>query len=104
MIRSARRQRTLLRLLVVAGLALGAAHASGCTTASFSEREPCRGSSCTCEDDPEQPLCRGFNARDDASLTEPFDAEPQDASEAGAEAEAGDAHADALADAGDEAG
>ena len=102
MIGRARRRRALVRLLVVAALALGAGYAGGCTTASFSERDPCRGVTCTCEEDPEQPLCKGFNERDDASLTEPFDAAPQDANEAGPEA--GDADTDALTDAGDEAG
>jgi hypothetical protein len=80
---SRRKKRTLFRLVVAAGIALGAGHAAGCTTATFSERAPCRGSSCACEEDPEQPLCKGFNQRDDASLTEPFDAAPQDASEGG---------------------
>lgn len=102
MIGRARRKRTLVRLLVVAAIAIGAGYAGGCTTASFSEREPCRGTSCSCEEDPEQPLCKGYNERGDASLTEPFDAEPPRTDEGGTEA--GDADTDALTDAGDEAG
>lgn len=93
----ARKRRGLLRFIIALGAVLGASYAGGCNTASFSERSPCRGAGCTCEEDPEQPLCKGFNEREDASLTEPFDANP--ANEAGDEAgeagEAGDAEADA---------
>lgn len=100
--RRERRLRTLARLLVIAGMTAGAGYAGGCNTASFSERAPCRGSTCTCEEDPEQPLCKGFNEREDASLTEPFDAAPQDASEAGLDA--ADGESDASADADDDGG
>jgi hypothetical protein len=80
-------------------LAAGAAYAGGCNTASYSGETPCSGSACTCEQDPEQPLCKAFNDRDDASLTEPFDAAPQAPTEAGR----GDASVDAADDAADAA-
>jgi hypothetical protein len=100
--RRARRRPPLVRLLVVAGLALGAAYAGGCTTADLSQNPPCTGSSCTCEQDPNQSRCKGFNDRDDASLTEPFDGALKDANEAGP-AEAGDAETDGPDDGGDDA-
>lgn len=103
MLRRARRQRAVVRLVAVACLSMGAAYAGGCTRAELSERPPCRGETCTCAEDPQQPLCKGFNERDDASLTEPFDGAAQDASEAGA-VDAADADSDAPADSGDEAG
>jgi hypothetical protein len=81
-------------------MTLGAAHAGGCNTASFGERVPCRGSGCACEEDPQQPLCKGFDQRGDASLTEPFDGAPQDASEAAVDSsDATDADSDAGGDA-----
>jgi hypothetical protein len=102
MLTRARRRAPLARLLVVASLTLGAGYAGGCTTADLSQNPPCTGASCTCEQDPQQPRCKGFNERDDASLTEPFDAQPQDASEAGP-ADAGDAETDGPDDGGDAA-
>lgn len=95
----ARKRRGVFGFILAAGVVLGASYAGGCNKASFSDRAPCQGDGCTCEDDPEQALCKGFNERDDASLTEPFDANP--AVDAGDAGDAGDAASD---DAGDDAG
>jgi hypothetical protein len=96
---SSRRLRARVRLLVVsAGVALAAAYGGGCNGAGFSDPGPCRGAGCTCAQDPEQPLCKGYNVRDDASLEGPFDGATEDAQD-GATDVARDA-----SDGGDEAG
>lgn len=77
----------------------GGAYAGGCNTASYSGQSPCQGAACTCEQDPEQPLCKGFNDRDDASLTEAFDGAPQDAADARPVDASWDSASDASADA-----
>ena len=92
-----------VRIVGVGTLLLGSSYAGGCSDASLLEVGPCRGASCSCEQDPQQPLCKGYNERGDARLEEPFDASLQDAREAGeaGEDESGDGEARDSGDASD---
>jgi hypothetical protein len=87
-----------LRTAVVLGAVLGLAGAGACSTASLTDREPCRGAGCSCEEDPSQALCKGFNERLEGGSTESSAPDAADA------AEASDGGSDAPADGGDEAG
>jgi hypothetical protein len=86
------------RLVVVLGAVAGLA--AGCNSADYSNPGPCTGPSCTCEQDPTLPRCKGFNDKPETGADLPdgafqFDA-PVDT--ATPEVEAG------PDDAGDEAG
>jgi hypothetical protein len=54
-------------LLFVVG-AIGTLEAIGCDTADLTTPPDCRGPTCTCEQDPSQPRCRGFSPEDDAAF------------------------------------
>jgi hypothetical protein len=84
-----------LRLFVGAALvAVGAVTA--CSPGTLINPPTCQGAGCTCEEDPSQPLCKGFNDRPEGGTELP------DGGEGGSDASS-DAEPDA-ADAGDEAG
>ena len=68
----------------------------GCSAGTLINAPTCQGNGCTCDEDPTQPLCKGFNDRPEGGTELP------DASEGGTTT---DAEVDAPAgDAGDEAG
>src|SRR4051812_32630595 len=68
--RTSNRRRLGWFVILAAGLA-GAVAA--CETAPTRDAPECKpGAICTCEEDPTQPLCRGFNDRPDATV--PVDA------------------------------
>ena len=99
---SSRTLGVLVRATVIAGAVLGIRSATGCNSAGYSDPGPCTGSSCTCEQDPTLPRCKGFNDRPETGADLPdgaftFDSGSTDASDA-SEVDTG------LADAGDEAG
>ncbi len=81
---------------------IGAHLAAACNDTPLRYFEPCRGIGCSCESDPNQPLCRGFNERPegspgfDAGVVEASD-DVVDAGETDAASEAADADADADA-------
>ena len=91
----------LSRVAVVAGAVLGLRAAAGCNSAGYSDPGPCTGPSCTCEQDPTQARCKGFNDHPETGADLPDGAFQFDAAEAEAPdaADGGDA-----SDAGDEAG
>jgi hypothetical protein len=99
--------RRLLRLMVVAALAAVGAHSAvACNKADFVDRDNsgCREAKCTCDEDPSQPTCKGFNERGETGPLDPVDAvAPFDAAEAST---VDDAAADGAGpeDAGDEGG
>ena len=85
------------RVVVVLGAVVGLA--AGCNSADYSDPGPCTGSTCTCEQDPTLPRCKGFNDRPETGADLPDGAFQFDAPVApDADVEAG------PDDAGDEAG
>lgn len=83
------------RVVVVLGAVVGLA--AGCNSADYTNTGPCTGPSCTCEQDPTLPRCKGFNDKPETGADLPdgafqFDAPESAAPEAGPD------------DAGDEAG
>jgi hypothetical protein len=96
----------LTRVVVVLGAVGGFRAAMGCNSADYSVSGPCTGSSCTCEQDPTLPRCKGFNDRPETGADLPDGAFPTDAAEAAAP-DAADADAGTEGgpdDGGDEAG
>ena len=102
--------RVALRLLIVVGAAFVAGSAGGCNKADFTDTQTggCREAKCTCEEDPLQPTCKGFNGRPEfeSGLPEamPVFNDANAGNDASDAADADDAASDALADGGDEAG
>lgn len=90
-----------LRLLGIFAFVMGAHLAAACNDSPLKYFEPCRGIGCSCESDPNQPLCRGFNERPEASPG--FDAGIVEASDDVLDAGEIDAGSDAT-DADDDAG
>lgn len=90
----------MLGVTLVLGATVAAGYAVGCDdTAIPPAAAGCREVRCTCEEDPNQPTCKGFNERPEAGSTEEFEAGPGfDAG--GGEASTVDAAGDA-ADGGD---
>lgn len=91
-----------LGLVLVLSVMVGIGAAVACTGDVISRPAPCKGAGCTCEQDPSQPLCKGFDDRPegggvivDSAAPEAGDATmPSDASDAGDAADAADAPAD----------
>lgn len=90
-----KRHRGGVGLLAIFTFVIGAHAAAACNDTPLRYFEPCRGLGCTCEADPSQPLCRGFNERPegspgfDAGIVEASDDvfEPGDGSDDAADAE-----------------
>ena len=59
MAREQRRLRALSLVLLVWGIAL-----VGCNRATLTAAPDCTGNGCTCEEEPSQPTCAGFNGGD----------------------------------------
>ena len=97
--RSERIRRRLIGFILIVTAALGAAHAGGCNSASLTDSGPCVGSGCTCEADPTQPRCKGYNERPDGDIIDTRDARGAE----DAPVEASDAASDAPDDGGDAA-
>ncbi len=58
----------LIRFAAVVGLAAaGARAAAACNDTALVEPPNCHPAHCTCEEDPAQSVCRGFNDRPEAS-------------------------------------
>lgn len=101
-----RNLRFLSRALVVLVATLGFQAAAGCNSAGYTDSGPCTGSACTCEQDPNQPLCKGFNDRPETGADLPdgsfqFDAAKNAAPDA---ADAADGADGGVGDASDDAG
>lgn len=88
-------------LSLVSGSAVAAHAAAGCNDSPLILVPPCRPGLCTCEEDPAQSTCKGFNERPEGGK-DPADATPVETGPGDAELEV-DAAADArdAADAGD---
>jgi hypothetical protein len=87
----------LVRLAVVLSALIGAA-VLGCNTVSVRDAPDCRGTGCTCEEDPTQPTCRAYNGAPEGGTHAPSDA-------AGIEGDGeADAGGDAPSDGPDDAG
>jgi hypothetical protein len=81
----------------------------GCTGDLISPPPQCTGTQCSCEEDPLQPLCKGFNTRPDGGMLDMSDAMKVDANanDSGLTSDTGtppDAESDASADAADDGG
>ena len=74
--------------------------AAGCNSAGYSDPGPCTGPTCTCEQDPTLPRCKGFNNRPETGADLPDGAFQFDAPDSAAP-DAAEAGPD---DAGNEAG
>ena len=67
----------------------------------------CTGTQCSCEEDPLQPLCKGFNTRPDGGMIDMSDATKVDANDGSLTPDTStspDAESDASADAADDGG
>ncbi|MDB4934978.1 MAG: hypothetical protein JWP87_1950 [Labilithrix sp.] len=89
-------------LLAIGGISLGVAAGIGCEGDYLAPVDPkCKETKCTCEEDPFQALCKGFNDRPETGPVE-FDASRPDVGVGDAsDAAAGDGESDADPDAGD---
>lgn len=93
----------LARVVAVLGV-LGAFRAAvGCNSADYTVSGPCTGPSCTCEQDPTLPRCKGFNDHPETGADLPEGSFPVDAAEAATPDATDDGEA-GEGDAGDEAG
>lgn len=99
--RRVKRHRGGVGLIAIFACVIGAHAAAACNDTPLRYFEPCRGIGCTCEADPSQPLCRGFNERPEASPG--FDAGIVEASDDVLEAGDGNDDAANAADAADDA-
>ncbi len=99
---SSRNLRLLTRVVVVFGTVLGLRVAAGCSSAGYSDSGPCTGPSCTCEQDPTLPRCKGFNNLPETSADLPDGAFQFDS--ATPETSAPDAADDGPQDAADDGG
>lgn len=100
-----RRRNTLRTLVMMASLAAPIVTATfvGCNSADLVVAPACRPGFCTCEEDPQQATCKGFNDRPEGGK-DPSDATPVETSvDDAAVAEAGDPDAADAADAEDAA-
>ena len=77
-----RNLRLLTRVVVVFGAVLGFRAAAGCNSADYTDPGPCTGPSCTCEQDPTMPRCKGFNDHPETGADLPDGAFQFDAGEA----------------------
>lgn len=98
------KRRGLVRYVVLLGLTLGGVQsAAGCNDTPLIGVPRCRPGLCTCEEDPAQQTCKGFNERPEGGPVVPFDggdtSPPLDANDA-AQPDA----PDDSGDGGDEAG
>ena len=74
---AATKVRRMLGVMLVLGVTVAAGYGAGCDdTAIPLPVAGCRETRCTCEEDPLQPTCKGFNARPEAGSTEEFDGGP----------------------------
>lgn len=96
--------RVRFRLIITLGAALGISAAMACTGDKISAPAACQGTGCSCEEDPFQPLCKGFNDRPEGGTGVILDAATPDTGDAREPTEAGDAEAGGPEDGGDEAG
>jgi hypothetical protein len=81
--------------------------AIGCTGSLLSPPPHCTGTQCSCEEDPLQPLCKGFNTRPDGGMIDMSDAMKVDANDGSLTPDTSmipDAESDASADAADDGG
>lgn len=98
-------KRAVLSLVLVVAPALALGLVAACNDASLTESPQCRGAGCTCEQDPEQPTCRGYTGDASANPADgSVDAGAVDVADAGpADGDAGDGDGgDAEADASDD--
>lgn len=95
----------LFRFVAVVGLAaVGARAAAACNDTALIEPPDCHPDHCTCEQDPVQLSCTGFNDRPESGPPNRSDASDADASEPDASDSGDAAPSDAPDDGGDEAG
>jgi hypothetical protein len=94
----ARDVRVRFRWVIVVGAALGIGAAVACSGEIITRPAPCKGAGCSCEEDPFQPLCKGFNDRPEGGTGVVLDADTPDTGDASKPSEAGDAASDAPAD------
>ena len=90
------KRRRLFPLLVLFVGALGATYAAACNDTALVESPDCHPDHCSCEQDPFQPLCRGFNDKPEGGGTVIF-------TEAGPDTSGEDAGDSSLTDAADAA-
>jgi hypothetical protein len=100
------RARGFWRLAVAAAVtALGVRFAAACNDTALVPLPDCHPNNCTCDQDPFQPLCKGFNDKPEAGAPIPFaeagSDSAVDASDANEGVDASDAAVDADEDAGD---
>jgi hypothetical protein len=69
---------------MVLGAVAGFRAAAGCNSADYTVSGPCTGSSCTCEQDPTLPRCKGFNEKPETGADLPDGSFQFDAAEAAA--------------------
>lgn len=93
------------RFVALLAIALGGAElAAACNDNPLITVPPCRPGLCTCEEDPAQQTCKGFNDRPEGGPVAPFDAGDAGDTRQPPIDGAVDAGSDALADADDDAG
>lgn len=101
------RLRPLFPFVFVLGAAMAARAAVGCNTVDVIPIAECKpGAVCTCQEEPNQPLCKGFNERPDGGRVDAasfVDAEAGDLPDATSDG-APDAEPDALDDDGGDSG
>jgi hypothetical protein len=103
-------RRTKRRALSSFAVLFGAATlvALGCTGSLITPPPQCTGTGCSCDEDPLQPLCKGFNNRPDGQIdmTDATKVDANDGSEpdTGTTPDTGTDGPDEAGDGGDEAG
>lgn len=107
--RAKRRALSKSRVFRSVAVLFGAAtlFAIGCTGSLIAPPPQCTGTQCSCEEDPLQPLCKGFNTRPDGGMLDMSDAMKVDANDGSLTADTStppDAESDASADAADDGG
>jgi hypothetical protein len=81
--------------------------ALGCTGDLITPPPQCTGPQCSCDQDPLQPLCKGFNDRPEGGVIDMSDAQKVDANDGAIQPDTSttpDAESDASSDAADDGG